>query len=250
MHPRWRLIPPVEAPGAWQMAADEWLLERHSRRLHPPVLRFYTWWPVAVSLGYHQRRVPATWEELIWGGEVVELVRRPTGGRAVLHQGDLTYAVVTSGLGGHRLQSYQAICQFLIKGWRRLGVELDYGIAKRSEGENPSCFATATEADLVLPGGAKLIGSAQVLRRGAILQHGSMRLWPDRELLRQIFGIEEELPTLPPSLPQEPEALMSLVTEALIAAAEECFNAQFMVEPFSEAEVAEIDAFAACRLRR
>jgi len=232
------------------MAADEWLLERHSRRLHPPVLRFYTWWPVAVSLGYHQRRVPATWEELIWGGEVVELVRRPTGGRAVLHQGDLTYAVVTSGLGGHRLQSYQAICQFLIKGWRRLGVELDYGIAKRSEGENPSCFATATEADLVLPGGAKLIGSAQVLRRGAILQHGSMRLWPDRELLRQIFGIEEELPTLPPSLPQEPEALMSLVTEALIAAAEECFNAQFMVEPFSEAEVAEIDAFAACRLRR
>ena len=146
----WRLIPLLEAPGNVQMAIDRWLLEQHQQKNHPPTLRFYTWSPPAISLGYHQRQYPEYWEYLTWQGEKLDLVRRPSGGRAVLHQGDLTYAVVTSGLTGSRLQMYEKICEFLIQGWRSLGVELHYGTEGRGYIHNPNCFATATSADLVL----------------------------------------------------------------------------------------------------
>lgn len=173
------------------MAIDQWLLEEHRQGKHPPTLRFYTWLPVAISLGYHQRRYPEFWQTLTWQGKAVDLVRRPSGGRAVLHQGDLTYAVVTSGLSGNRIQDYQTICEFLIRGWRSLGVELGFGNAGRgyihSYVHNPNCFGTATVADLVLADGTKLIGSAQLRRDQAILQHGSMRLTPDRGLFEQVF---------------------------------------------------------------
>ncbi|HEY9649888.1 MAG TPA: lipoate--protein ligase family protein, partial [Coleofasciculaceae cyanobacterium] len=79
------------------MAIDQWLLEQHRIGNHPPVVRFYTWASPTISLGYHQRRWPVFWQQLTWQGIPLDLVRRPTGGRAVLHQGDLTYMVVTSG---------------------------------------------------------------------------------------------------------------------------------------------------------
>src|SRR5690348_857544 len=144
---KFRLIPLMEAPGRVQMAIDEWLLEQHRLGLHPPALRFYTWSPIAISLGYHQRRWPDFWQNLTWQGTKIDLVRRPTGGRAVLHQGDLTYAVVTSGLTGDRLKVYQKLCEFLIQGWRSLGVNLHYGSAGRGYIHNPNCFGTATGAD-------------------------------------------------------------------------------------------------------
>ncbi len=109
------------------MAIDHWLLEQHKLGLLPPTLRFYTWSAPAISLGYHQSNWPEYWQQLTWQGVPLELVRRPTGGRAVLHQGDLTYAVVTSGVCGSRVQVYQELCEFLIQGWRSLGVELHYG---------------------------------------------------------------------------------------------------------------------------
>jgi Lipoate-protein ligase A len=123
----WRVIPLLSASGAVQMAIDQWLLEQHLAGKIPPTLRFYTWAPAAISLGYHQRRYPDFWPHLSFGGIPVELVRRPSGGRAVLHQGDLTYAVVSSGFAGDRLKAYQNICEFLIEGWREMGLELHYG---------------------------------------------------------------------------------------------------------------------------
>ena len=104
------------------MAIDEWLLKQHQSG-YLPTLRFYTWSPSAISLGYHQRKYPEDWQSLTWKGEEIDLVRRPTGGRAVLHYGDLTYAVVTSGLSGSRIEAYKKICEFLIQGWQNLGVE-------------------------------------------------------------------------------------------------------------------------------
>lgn len=227
----WRLIPLLEVSGSVQMAIDSWLLEQHQSGNHPSTLRFYTWSPPAISLGYHQRQYPEYWHNLKWQGEKLDLVRRPTGGRAVLHQGDLTYTVVASGLGGSRIQAYQKICEFLIQGWRSLGVELHYGNAGRGYIHNPNCFGTATGADLVMSDGAKLIGSAQMRRGEAILQHGSMRLQPDTELFTQVFGAESfTVVKLPQNLNVEK------IMTALIAAAGDCFNMEIDLQPISQLE--------------
>ncbi|MCC5638676.1 lipoate--protein ligase family protein [Nostoc sp. CHAB 5844] len=232
----WRLIPFLKASGNLQMAIDKWLLEQHHSQKHPPTLRFYTWSPAAISLGYHQRQYPQDWHNLTWQGEKLDLVRRPTGGRAVLHQGDLTYAVITSGLPGNRLQAYAKICEFLIQGWRSLGVELSYGTAGRGYIHNPNCFGTATGADLILPNGAKLIGSAQLRRGSVILQHGSIRWQPDAELFAKVFGIE------PFTNVQFSQSLEQIIT-ALIAAARDCFAMEIEVQPLSELEWEEILVF-------
>lgn len=237
----WRLIPLLPAAGAVQMAVDEWLLEQHRAGKHPPTLRFYTWQPAAISLGYHQRRWPDFWQQLSWQGSAVELVRRPSGGRAVLHQGDLTYAVVASGFSGNRTAAYQAICQFAIEGWRALGLELHYGEAGRSYIHNPNCFGTATGADLVTPEGCKFIGSAQLRRGDAILQHGSMRLQPDVELFDRVFG-EELVPVKLPFLGREHEVIETAI-EALSAAACRCFDIELAVEPLSARERQAIELF-------
>ncbi|BAY43365.1 biotin/lipoate A/B protein ligase [Scytonema sp. HK-05] len=213
-----------------QMAIDRWLLEQHQSG-HPPTLRFYTWSPPAISLGYHQHKYPEHWQHLVWQGEKVDLVRRPTGGRAVLHQGDLTYAVVTSGLIGTRVQVYEKICSFLIQGWRSLGIELHYGTVGRGYIHNPNCFGTATGADLVLPDGTKFIGSAQLRRGGTILQHGSIRLHPDAELFTQVFGTESFTPV---QLSQKLDT--EKIIAALITAAEDCFDMHLEVQPLSQFE--------------
>jgi len=238
---KFRLIPPLEAPGKVQMAIDEWLLEQHRLGLHPPALRFYTWSPAAISLGYHQRRWPEFWQNLSWQGTKLDLVRRPTGGRAVLHQGDLTYAVITSGLAGSRIQVYQKLCQFLIQGWRSLGVNLHYGTADRGYIHNPNCFATPTGADLILADGSKLIGSAQVYRGNAILQHGSIRLQPDRTLFSQVFPSATP-PEINLPINQSGKKLIQTVIQALVTAAFECFNAELLVQPLSELEWRSIQA--------
>ena len=232
--PCWRLIPLLEASGRVQMAIDSWLVEQHQLGLHPPTLRFYTWSPVAISLGYHQSKFPPHWQQITWNSQPVDLVRRPTGGRAVLHQGDLTYAVVTSGLDGNRMQVYQQLCKFLISGWQSLGVELQYGNAGRGYIHNPNCFGTATGADLVLLDGNKLIGSAQLKRGQVILQHGSMRLAPDQALFEQVFGKEIYQPINLPLI--EPTAVVT----ALTTAASNCFNIQLEVKPLSAVELEAI----------
>jgi lipoate---protein ligase len=227
----WRLIPFLEAPGNVQMAIDRWLLEQHLSGQHPPSVRFYTWSPPAISLGYHQYKYPEYWQDLVWQGQKLDLVRRPTGGRAVLHQGDLTYAVVISGLSGNRTQAYQKICEFLIQGWRQLGVDLHYGSAGRGYIHNPNCFGTATSADLVTADGCKLIGSAQVRRGGAILQHGSIRLQPDASLFAEVFGTETFT-----CVQISQNLSVEKIIAALIVAACDCFGMQLVIQPFSEDE--------------
>ena len=148
------------------------------------------WSSPTISLGYHQKKYPLHWENLTWKGQKLDLVRRPTGGRAVLHQGDLTYAVITSDVPGSRIEAYKKICTFLIQGWQKLGLDLHYGTAGRGYIHNPNCFGTATSADLVLPDRTKFIGSAQLRKGNVILQHGSMRLKPEPELFTQVFDAE------------------------------------------------------------
>ncbi|MGL5080827.1 MAG: lipoyl protein ligase domain-containing protein [Microcoleaceae cyanobacterium] len=238
----WRLIPLLKANGFIQMAIDEWLLEQHKLGKSPAVLRFYTWEPTAISLGYHQQRWPDFWQKLTWQDKAINLVRRPTGGRAVLHQGDLTYAVIAPTLPGPRLKTYAAICQFLIEGWQSLDVLLDYGSAGWDYSRKANCFSLATGADLVLTNGYKLIGSAQLKRDRSILQQGSIRLFPDPGLYSQVFG--EELASPPPSVADliaQPDFMQHLVN-VLTTAASRCFQAEFVVQPLSTTEEAAIQA--------
>lgn len=230
----WRLIPLLQVSGQLQMAIDRWLMEQHYARKHPPTLRFYTWASPTISLGYHQHRWPAFWQQLTCQEMPVELVRRPTGGRAVLHQGDLTYMVVTSGLTGKRMDTYQAICEFLIQGWRSLGVELHYGSAKQGYIHNPNCFGTATSADLISAEADKLIGSAQLRRGNTILQHGSIRLEPDAQLFARVFG--EAAPPVNLPMPERGDALIQIVVDALTKAAADCFGIELVKQPLLDEE--------------
>jgi lipoate---protein ligase len=231
----WRLIPPIDATGKVQMAIDSWLLQQHILGQIPPTLRFYTWSEPTISLGYHQRRYPAHWDGLTWQDRPVDLVKRPTGGRGVLHHGDLTYAIVGSGFVGKRVEVYQQICQFLIDGWRELGVDLAYGTTGRGYIHNPNCFGTATSADLICDDGYKLIGSAQLIQSAAILQHGSIRLNPDRALFSQVFGEQMSLPPVGVS-----QLAVATMIDALIDAAQMHFNVNFQVEPLTDLEWSEL----------
>ena len=239
----WRFIPPIDAPGCTQMAIDRWLFQQHLAGNCPPTLRFYTWNPVAISLGYHQRQYPEFWQQLRWQGEKIDLVRRPTGGRAVLHQGDLTYMVVTSRLSGTRSQTYQHLCSFLIAGWRTLGLDLHYGEAGRGYIKQASCFSSATAADLVTASGYKFIGSAQYRQGNAILQHGAIALSPDAALYRQVFG--ELLGSDPPEI----EGNLSEAIEILKTAAEDCWAAKLVSQPLSALEWEEVLATSRKNIR-
>jgi lipoate-protein ligase A len=229
----WRLIPPIQASGHWQMAIDRWLLQEHQAGHQPPSLRFYTWQPVALSLGYFQQRYPKAWNYLTWRDQPVDIVQRPTGGRGVLHQGDLTYTVVTSGLKGTRQQNYEQICQFLINGWQHFGISLSYGQSQRGYHHNPNCFGTSTSADLVDAKGHKRIGSAQKYVGQALLQHGSMTLFPDRRLYRQVFGVDAPPPILPTT---DTEGVITTLIATLQTAAQDCFGIHLQPQPITDPE--------------
>nr|WP_199303336.1 biotin/lipoate A/B protein ligase family protein [Oscillatoria sp. FACHB-1406] len=218
------------------MAIDRWIFDRYCRGEMPPTIRFYTWEPAAISLGYHQRRFPESWRSLTCHGKPIDLVRRPTGGRAVLHQGDLCYAIVTSEMGESRDRTYETLCEFLIQGWRSLGIELHYGHAERGYIGQPGCFSTATAADLVTAQGQKAIGSAQLRRDRTILQHGSMILSSPSSLYQQVFGDTASAPIWGDSsaIP------VPVILEALTEAARHCFAVDFAIEPLSETEWQEI----------
>ena len=229
------------------MAIDRYLLEQHRAGKQPSVIRFYTWQPAAISLGYHQKEYPSYWQDLIWQGKPLDIVRRPTGGRAVLHQGDLTYMVVTSIPPGKRLEVYKQICQFLITGWRSLGIQLDYGTATKEYIRHQNCFATATGSDLVTPQGNKVIGSAQLRRGKTVLQHGSMIINTDPELYRQVFGTSLKQNLLQVISPAKDRStryqgvdLAAKIINSLTQAASAIFKIDLVEQPLSTNEWQDI----------
>ena len=260
---RWRYIPPIEASGEMQMAIDRYLLGQHQqghpsslrsgntadakRKSYDGVLRFYTWQPAAISLGYHQREYPQSWHNLTWQGKPVDVVSRPTGGRAVLHQGDLTYAIITSIPPGKRLAVYKQICQFLITGWRSLGVNLEYGSATKEYIQQQNCFATATGADLITDQGNKVIGSAQLRRGKTVLQHGSIILHTDQKLYQQVFAADLEqnlrevlLQSQDPLTPYSQDDLTAKIIKSLVQAAIAIFKIDLVEQPLSTKEWQDI----------
>jgi lipoate-protein ligase A len=236
-----RSIATPAVTSAVQMAIDNWMLDQLVTHGQGPILRFYRWSEVTISLGYHQRQWPESWACLFWQGQPVELVRRPTGGRAVLHQGDLTYAIALP-LSGHRQAAYQTICDALIAAWRQFSVPLHYGTTGSSYRHQANCFALATPADLVTETGYKLIGSAQLRRDRYVLQHGSMRLWPNRDLARQVFGHPSTAePASPAAIPEQPSdeflrQLQAVIQQELAKR----LQVDFIPQPLSDSELAAI----------
>ncbi len=225
----WRYIPLLNLDGATQMAIDEWLLTQHQKYNHPPTLRFYTFHPVALSLGISQRhKIPNHWHNLTWQGDKIPLIQRPSGGRGVLHQGDLTYGIITSNLEGNLEQVYRQICQFLILGWQKLGVNLHFGKPSRQYMRSPNCFALATNADLIDSEGNKFIGSAQLRRGKYILQHGSMILNPNQKLFEQVF------PTSTLSINSQAKCLsLAQIIATLKDTTQELFGCDLINQPLS-----------------
>ena len=220
-----RLLPLVRADGHRQMALDLHLLQQTSTA---PVLRFYHWSGPWLSLGRNQRHWPDHWNDLASAG-ALSLVRRPSGGQAVLHQGGLTYALIWPNAPRQRHQAYREACQWLIDGFRTLQLELQFGDeACRTESAN--CFARSTAADLVDPNGVKRIGSAQRWQQGRLLQHGEIVLDPPAELWRSVFG-QEAPDAASPLIPRQ-----GLDRHLQTALRRQWSGMNWVEQPFSEQE--------------
>ncbi|WP_330202694.1 biotin/lipoate A/B protein ligase family protein [Cyanobacterium sp. Dongsha4] len=240
--PVWRLIPLFCASGKLQMAIDLWLLQQHKEKNTTPSLRFYTWNPPAISIGVSQKKhIPSHWQNLTYENQPLEIVKRPTGGRGVLHLGDLTYSVVTSYSQGTVIETYEEICQFLILGWEKLGLSLHLGKPKQKYLNSANCFSLATNADLMDDEGNKFIGSAQLRQGKYLLQHGSMMVKCDRTapltyrtLYEQVFN------SSPPQINIPSGLIMPKIVNVLVEAAAECFQCHFEIQPLSVEEITEI----------
>ncbi len=187
-----RIYDGLRADGHTQMALDCHLLDTVR---DGPAVRFYRWDGPWLSLGRHQRNIPQHWQALADAGEL-SMVRRPSGGDAVLHDGGLTYALVWPDAPRQRHQAYQQACQWLIDGFASLGYRLDFGRQPAVVGAD-NCFARSTAADLVDERGEKRIGSAQRWSQGRLLQHGEILLDPPAALWTAVFGSDAPAPADP-----------------------------------------------------
>ncbi|MFN2297322.1 MAG: biotin/lipoate A/B protein ligase family protein [Anaerolineales bacterium] len=186
----WRLILDDPCGGARNMAVDEALLEETAAGRSPPTLRLYAWNPPTLSLGFAQQAADAdrkALRRLGWG-----LVRRPTGGRAILHTDELTYAIAGPEshplLRGGVLESYRRLSLGLLAGLKLLGVaaRADSGGRSRRAG-NPVCFEVSSKYEISVDW-RKLVGSAQARRLGGVLQHGALPLCGDLARILQVLA--------------------------------------------------------------
>ncbi|MBF0291683.1 MAG: lipoate--protein ligase family protein [Nitrospinae bacterium] len=178
MNESWRLIVNPPADGRWNMGVDSTLLECATT----PVLRLYGWDKPTLSIGYAQK--PETDVNLAFlEAENIPLVRRPTGGRAILHWDELTYAVVIpshSKFFGSLPEMYATIALPIRNALTSLGLSLDDGGRAAGIRNNPCCFATRLGHEISV-NGKKIVGSAQRRLKTAALQHGSIVLSIDAE---------------------------------------------------------------------
>ena len=189
----WRLLVTEPTDGATNMAIDEALWRGRQAKTSPPTLRFFAWDPPTVSLGYGQspgRDVDVEACHALGVG----LVRRPTGGSAIYHDGperELTYSVAATaadlGIGPDLLETYRWIGRALLRGLRALGVPAELVPERPPDGAVPAfCFAR-TGVFEIEAGGKKLVGSAQRRQGDSFLQHGAVLLGVDEPRLRALF---------------------------------------------------------------
>jgi lipoate-protein ligase A len=197
---RWRLMRTGPLPGGMNMALDEVLLQEVSAGRSLPVLRLYRWRSETVSLGYFQRNEVVN--RAFCRSSGIDVVRRLTGGRAVLHGEEVTYAVIAGG--GDRFptcveESYRKIAEVLHATLHSLGIEAELAPPRREGRERAlpaACFEAAVGYELLCRG-QKVVGSAQRRQGDFFLQHGSIPLELD---LRRFFQVLNPHPESPLSL--------------------------------------------------
>lgn len=198
----WRIIVDGALPGLRNMEIDSDLLNSaEASPLPQTVVRLYSWEQPTVSIGRHQVPVRAV-NTVVCAELGVPIVSRPTGGRAVLHDVELTYAVVSNDEARFPISglhpTYLAVAKILAAGLLKLGIccELAPGVretasAFRTDMKNP-CFASASRHELLV-GGRKIAGSAQKRLRRSFLQHGSIPLRLDYDRMARILGPQPSL---------------------------------------------------------
>ena len=186
----WRLIVTPAGPGKWNMAVDEAILNAARQGYSPPTIRFYAWYPACVSLGHAQPVADIDMGKIkdhSW-----DIVRRPTGGRAILHKDELTYSISgpesEASFQGDILTSYRRISDAILQALAILGISVaaqpvmknvrQAGTTADSRSENPVCFEVPSHYE-IKASGKKLVGSAQARRKGGVLQHGTIPLRGD-----------------------------------------------------------------------
>ena len=191
----WRLLITHPAHGAWNMAVDESILEHIHRGESIPTLRLYAWNPPCLSLGHAQPFSDVDVNRLKQRGW--EVVRRVTGGRAILHTDELTYSVIAPAneprVEGSVLESYNRLAQALLLAVQTLEipVEMKEGKPTESATPNPVCFEVPSTYEITV-NGKKLIGSAQARKKEGVLQHGSLPLTGDLTRICQALIFENE----------------------------------------------------------
>lgn len=193
----WRLITSPAESGPYNMALDEAILESVGERVSPPTLRLYAWEPPCLSLGINQpiadidKNILA---EKNWG-----LCRRPTGGRAILHTDELTYAVIGPDddplLHGSVLESYRRIASALQAALSILGLnaqaDKEYVLPQGTSPQAAVCFEAPSNYEITV-NGKKIIGSAQARKAASVLQHGSLPLTGDLTRITQVIKYKDE----------------------------------------------------------
>jgi lipoate-protein ligase A len=242
--------------GATNMAVDEALLRARIQATGAPTVRFYGWRPATVSLGYAQP-LDETVDRTRCRALGIGLVRRPTGGSAILHEPperEVTYSVVAreGDFPGADdvLETYRVVGRGLAAGLGRLGVaaELAPLVRGRRTGARSSafCFRRAGAYEIAV-GGRKLVGSAQRRQRGAFLQHGSVLLSADPDRIRAIFPHEPEpttaMTTLADVLGRSPG--FDAVVEVLAAGLAEALGAMLVPTGLSPEESGLVDVLVA-----
>lgn len=192
----WHFVNSGKCTPSFNMALDEALLEWHSRGEIGPVLRFYEWEPATLSIGYFQKIDKEIDLEAV-KEQGLGLVRRPTGGRGVLHEHELTYSVIVSeqypGMPETVTEAYRVISGGLLEGFRKLGLHAEFSIPNSKEQSDELkkpksgvCFDAPSWYELVVEG-KKVAGSAQTRQKGVILQHGAILLSLDEDKLISLF---------------------------------------------------------------
>jgi lipoate-protein ligase A len=216
---QWRFLNTGSSDAASNMALDEALLLLHDSGMTPPTLRVYGWETPTLSLGYAQNALQDV-DPTACQQHGVAVVRRPTGGRAVLHDQEVTYSVVlptTLFPGPDTLTAhYRHIGLALLATLQRLGVPVHLERSRLSQPRHaaaaPACFAALARYELSVMG-RKIIGSAQKRVQRALLQHGSMPLWLDRQ---RLFTCLRVPPADREALVQEAYRSMTAVNEMTI----------------------------------
>jgi len=193
----WRLLVAGKSDPSYNMAVDEAIMLGIRDGTSEPTVRFYDWDPPTVSCGYNQSFAQEVDFELI-AKEGFGFVRRPTGGRVVLHNNEITYSVIapiTGRFSGGLTASYSEISKALATGLQLMGIDVEFekgnlNSSAQRESYNP-CFSSSSRYELVVDK-KKIVGSAQVRKDGILLQHGSILLHHDqRKVASIIHGLTE-----------------------------------------------------------